>query len=185
MKCIQSRIAFAAAGFAAAMGVLFIVICLVLFSGRADTEDIPQLSQLRGVSDAETLVGSERAQLVAKWGEPDAMLSGLYGDIWGLNGNDEVVAYYDDNGVVELIRYIHNMKAEVIDANGNSVLVRPCAGEAELGSSNRIAVSYSELSEDITSKFTKGAILLISYDGSISENYPAQITANYGIRVLD
>ncbi len=186
MKNITEKISLGVAIFVAAVGVICILVCLIAFSAKADADSIPQLAQVHSEYDTEEVVGCTRKQLEERWGKPDGMLSGFFGDIWQVNGNDEIIAYYDSDETVMDVKYIHNMKATVIEANGTTLLLEPCAGEWELKSADRITVGYStlDLSEDITAQLVKGAILLVSYDGSIAETYPAQIFAD-SIRLAD
>ena len=49
----------------------------------------------------EQLEGCRRKDLIRKWGQPDGMLSGLYGDIWNLTQSEAITVYYSDNSKVE------------------------------------------------------------------------------------
>ena len=187
MNNIAKKIAVGVAIFVTAVGIICIIVCTVALSGNKSTDDIPSLSVIRtNGSEWATaeLKGFTEEQLSEIWGAPDGMLSGFWGSIWKAEGNDEVVVYYNnDNGTVEHINYIHNMKAKIIEVNGTTLLLEPCAGEDELRSSDRITVGYGslELDESITAQFTEGALVMVGYDGMIAESYPAQITARYGI----
>ncbi len=185
MKKITEKIAVGVAIFVAAVGVICIVVCLVAFGDKVSTEDIPQLSQLNSVYGTEEVVGSTREQLTAKWGEPDGMLSGFFGDMWEVNGNDRITAYYNDDETVMEISYIHFMKAKIMEKNGSTLLLEPCAGEPELKSADRITVGYSDIASDIAERLTEGVTVLVGYDGNIAESYPARITAKYGITIAE
>ncbi len=186
MKNVTDKIALGVAAFVFLMGIICIVVCLALFSNRVDTDGIPQLDSVYATEEVE---GSTREQLIAKWGSPDGKLSGFYGDVWQVNGNDELIAYYGNDDTVQEIKYIHNMRAEIVEVNSTSLLLKPCAGEAELNSSDLITVGYSglaesgDISQDIVEQFKKGAVVIVGYDGMIAETYPAQITAKYGINI--
>ncbi len=186
MKNAATKTAIGTAIFVAAVGVICILVCLVSFNAKADMDSIPQLTELHSEYDTEEVVGSTRQQLTQRWGEPDGILSGFFGDIWITDSGDEIIAYYDSDETVLEVKYIHSMKATVMEANGTTLLLEPFAGEDELNSADRITVGYSalELSEDITAKFVAGAKVQVGYDGSIAETYPAQITA-YDIRLIE
>ncbi len=186
MNNIAKKIAVGVAIFVAAVGVICIIVCTAALSSNKSLDNIPSLSLIRtngsewGTSE---LKGYNEEQLSEIWGEPDGMLSGFWGSVWKTDGNDEIVVYYNENSTVEHVNYIHNMKAKIIEVNGTTLLLEPCAGELELRSADRITVSYGslELDESITAQFTEGAVVMVGYDGMIAESYPAQITARYGI----
>lgn len=186
MNNIAKKISIGVAIFVAAIGVICILVCAFALGGNDELENIPALSELRVEGSewaTEQLQGYTEEQLSEVWGEPSGMLSGFWGSVWKAEGNDEAVVYYDDNGKVQHVSYIYNMKAKIIEVNGSTLLLEPCAGEDELRSADRITVGYSELEldESITAQFTQGSLVMVGYDGSIAESYPAQITAKYGI----
>ena len=47
--------------------------------------------------------GCTREELIQDWGNPDGMLSGLYGDIWFITANEMIIVYYSTNSIVEHI----------------------------------------------------------------------------------
>ncbi len=186
MNNIAKKIAVGVAIFVAAVGIICIIVCAAALSGNKSLDNIPSLSLIRteGAEWAtEKLHGYNEDQLSEVWGKPDGTLSGFWGSVWKAEGNDEVVVYYGENGTVEHVNYIHNMKAKIIEANGTTLLLEPFAGEWELSSADRITVGYGslELDESITAQFTAGATVMVGYDGMIAESYPAQINATYGI----
>lgn len=186
MNNIAKKLSVGVSIFVAAVGFICIIVCAAALSANKNLDNIPAHSLIRteGTEWAtEKLQGYTEEQLSEVWGKPDGMLSGFWGSIWKAEGNDEVVVYYNENGTVQYVNYIHNMKAKIIEANGTTLLLEPCAGEDELRSADRITVGYGslELDESITAQFTEGALVMIGYDGMIAESYPAQITAKYGI----
>lgn len=54
----------------------------------------------------EKLKGEYRDNILASWGEPDGMLSGMWGDVWFLDDEQskKITVYYDSNGCVENVR---------------------------------------------------------------------------------
>ena len=54
----------------------------------------------------EKLKGEHRDNILVSWGEPDGMLSGMWGDVWFLDDAKErkITVYYDSNGCVENVR---------------------------------------------------------------------------------
>ena len=186
MKNNTEKIAIGVAVFVAAVGAICVSVCAFALHRNAMTDDIPTLSELRIEGSewaTEQLQGYTEEQLGEAWGKPDGMLSGFWGSIWETDGSDQVVVYYGNDGTVQRVNYIHNMKAKIIETNGTTLLLEPCAGEDELRSADRITVEYAslELDESIIEQFVEGAVVLVGYDGSIAESYPAQITATYGI----
>lgn len=65
--------------------------------------------------------------------------------------------------------------AEIVEINGESVLVEPLEGEQERNSADRISFSTDGL-RDLGAE--EGDIVKITYDGLIMESYPAQIRAS-------
>ncbi len=190
MNDIAKKISVGVAIFVAAIGVICILVCAFALGGDDAAENIPALSDLRVEGSewaTEQLQGYDEPQLIKAWGKPDGMLSGFWGSIWRTSDNDEAVVYYNNDGKVQHVNYIHNMKARIIEANGSTLLLEPVAGENELRSANMITVDYAslELDESIASQFVEGAVVMVGYDGFIAESYPAQITAKYGITLAD
>lgn len=190
MNDIAKKISVGVAIFVAAIGVICILVCAFALGGNDEADNIPALSELRIEGSewaTEQLQGYNEKQLSKAWGKPDGMLSGFWGSIWEAEDNDHVVVYYRNDGTVQHVKYIHNMKARIIEANGSTLLLEPVAGENELRSADRITVDYAslELDESITAQFVEGAVVMVGYDGYIAESYPAQITAKYGITLAD
>ena len=54
----------------------------------------------------EKLKGELRDNILVSWGEPDGMLSGVWGDIWILDAEKDkkIILYYDTEGYVENVR---------------------------------------------------------------------------------
>lgn len=55
----------------------------------------------------EQLYGCSRESLIKKWGEPEGMLSGFFGDVWIVKEASKtahITVYYDSEGNVEHIR---------------------------------------------------------------------------------
>ena len=51
------------------------------------------------------LVNCTRESVLAKWGEPDGMLSGLWGDVWVVPEESyRVIVYYDAEGIVSAVK---------------------------------------------------------------------------------
>ncbi len=67
----------------------------------------------------------------------------------------------------------HKFAATVIEQTDTTVVVEPCSGEAERNSSDKITFATTNLA-DIDA--TVGDVVEITYDGTIMESYPAQIS---------
>ena len=65
-------------------------------------------------------------------------------------------------------------RAEILEINGNSILVEPLQGEDILRSSDKISFGAVDL-DNIGAEV--GDIVSVAYNGIIMESYPAQITA--------
>lgn len=59
----------------------------------------------------ENLAGRGREEVLRRWGDPDSMLSGLWGDIWKLDNpsGGMIILYYDSGGAVEHVRVLENL----------------------------------------------------------------------------
>ena len=73
-----------------------------------ETEEIMQFSEVRGLvlekgytqeEIEEKLKGEYRDDILISWGEPDGMLSGMWGDVWFLDEEKErkITVYYDSD----------------------------------------------------------------------------------------
>ena len=76
-----------------------------------------------------------------------------------------------------------SFKANVLEINNQTYLVEPVVGSNELKSSDQIIVPMKNMSPSPEPKV--GDVIEITYDGSIAESYPAQITEVYGIKVVE
>lgn len=68
---------------------------------------VRELVTQRGCSDEGILAllsGLTCEELVAEWGEPTGMLSGMYGNIWDLDETHYILVYFDGNSMVEGVR---------------------------------------------------------------------------------
>ena len=81
--------------------------------------------------------------------------------------------------------------ATVLENNQSSLLVEPAEGSAELSSADRIVAHVSDaiiidpegIEVDITA-VEVGDMVMIFYDGSIAESYPAQIRS-HRVQIVD
>ena len=53
----------------------------------------------------EQIEGLPRDSIIEKWGKPDGMLSGFYGDIWELTDDKRIIVYYSAQSTVEQIKF--------------------------------------------------------------------------------
>ena len=76
----------------------------------APQEEIPSLTQVAveseiwGAEATKSLLGVARDSILASWGKSDGVLSGMWGDIWDLDGERMIILYYDAEGVVSEIK---------------------------------------------------------------------------------
>lgn len=94
--------------------ILSLVFILALCGCKPDgTTDTPKLGEISNYTQEqldEKLLGLLQEELHNLWGEPDGMLSGLYGDIWVLDkeSGKEIIIYYDRDGMAENIIIYNN-----------------------------------------------------------------------------
>lgn len=74
--------------------------CLLLFTGCGADTDVPPLDTITTenvMSITAAMTGNyNRDDLIGAWGNPDGMLSGMYGEMWDLAEEDHrLVVYYD------------------------------------------------------------------------------------------
>ncbi len=63
----------------------------------------------------EKIKGYRNSQLIEIWGKPDETLSGLHGDIWKANEQYNIIVYYDNNSIVERVKFHDESDAEKWD----------------------------------------------------------------------
>ena len=72
----------------------------------APKEELPSLakvaveSEIWGAEATKALLGITRDSILASWGEPVGCLSGMWGDIWDLDGERMIILYYNAEGIV-------------------------------------------------------------------------------------
>lgn len=76
-----------------------------------------------------------------------------------------------------------SFQATILEIIDLTYLVEPVEGSQELKSSDQITVPMKNLDPSLEPEV--GDIIEITYDGSIAESYPAQITEVYGIKVVE
>lgn len=80
------------------VGFLAIVCALALAAGYGKLHDFPTKAEIAAMTDqeaTEALAGTSREALLKAWGEPDGMLSGMFGDIYDALEDKFVIVYYD------------------------------------------------------------------------------------------
>lgn len=78
------------------LGVLCALVLAAAWRGRPS--GIPTRAEVAAMTDqaaTKALAGASREALAEAWGEPDGMLSGLYGDIYEAPGDLHITVYYD------------------------------------------------------------------------------------------
>lgn len=74
------------------------VLCVLALAVGYGRGDLPTRAEVAAMTDqeaTEALAGASREALGEAWGEPDGMLSGLYGDIYEVPGDLHITVYYD------------------------------------------------------------------------------------------
>ena len=80
-----------------------VIAVMMLSSCTASLPKKENIVTLTNEQAANALKGKTEKEINDKWGEPDGMLSGFYGDIYVYNGK-QIVIYYDAEGKVTDIR---------------------------------------------------------------------------------
>lgn len=95
--------------------VLVCAICLASCAVKADNNGLMGLDEVSVLISAEgyteetfqeDLSGRDREEIIRLWGDPDEMLSGLWGDSWYLDdeSHKQITLYYDKDGLVEVVK---------------------------------------------------------------------------------
>ena len=113
-----------------AVAVLLGVIAVITFDsfgsrpdGTTDTMELGEVKELvleKGYTQEEIeekLKGEHRDNILVSWGQPDGMLSGMWGEVWFLDDvkDKKITLYYDAGGCVENVR-IGSRSNEVVNA---------------------------------------------------------------------
>ncbi len=94
--------------------IAWLAVCFLLFSAcgtgqqLVSLQEVSQLVLEQGYTAGqilERLQGASTEQLQKQWGEPDGVLSGMWGDIWRLGEQEEriIIVYYDAEGLAETV----------------------------------------------------------------------------------
>ncbi len=140
-----------------ALGIIFVIaigmIAIIKISGFANrpdgTTDVMEFSEVKGLvllkgytqeEIEEKLKGECRDNLLVSWGEPDGMLSGMWGDIWFLDDAEgkKIIVYYDSDGYVENVLIRGNEEMEKI---ADATVIEEIRNDI----TNEIAQSWAEI----------------------------------------
>lgn len=117
-------------GIIIAVAVLLGIIAVITFDsfgskpdGTTDTMELDEVKGLvleKGYTQEEIeekLKGEYRDNILVSWGQPDGMLSGMWGEVWFLDDEKDrkITVYYDSNGCVVNVR-IGSRSKETVDA---------------------------------------------------------------------
>lgn len=78
------------------LGIICALLMALAWQGRPS--GFPTRAEIAAMTDqeaTEALAGATREAVAEAWGEPDGMLSGLYGDIYEAPGGRHITVYYD------------------------------------------------------------------------------------------
>lgn len=172
--------------------LLAVVLAIGLFTltgcGKS-LDNIPSLTVVREQGEEwanERLKGYKLQNLEQIWGETHGMLSGMYGLIWQVpDDQDYVIVYFAHDDSVEDVKYVHILKAAILESTEDAIVVEPCEGEIERDTAERISVSLAETEKEYNDSLTVGATVLIEYNGALSSSDPAQLIAQHTIRTYE
>lgn len=140
-------------------------------SGSADcTAGIPKLSEVADYTQEqldEKLLGLSEESMHNSWGEPDSVLSGLWGDIWSLDAESDktVVLYYDKDGIVE--RVVCSLPDEKVVSN--EALWAFTSTSARLPA---MSFSFDVSYQEIMAVCDNGTLVGFDNFDDISQSYP-------------
>ncbi len=96
--------------------VLAVILALSISTGllyqRFSVLSLSSVSRMQEKEVSERLFNRKRVSRLEKWGEPDGVLSGFYGDIWIVDEERQLVVYYDgDTDTVTDAKFSTRLKA--------------------------------------------------------------------------
>lgn len=92
------------------LGVIIFIIFFSNFQNDIPDKELVYQQLLLDGKDEEFVLSQfkrcTREELVQAWGNPDGMLSGLYGDTWVMTENETIIVYYSDDSIVEHVKLL-------------------------------------------------------------------------------
>jgi len=179
-------------GYKRTIGILLAVI-LMMVSGCSSKKTVLPLAEAVKMSEEQLkaeLAGFSRDEIVAAWGEPVGMLSGLYGDIFCPELGKSLLLYYKNDGsTVEEVRIgEEGLKTEgtkfegtILEIHDTSAVVEVDEGFPIRGSGTQVSVSL----KDAETPAAAGDRVRVTYDGNVLETDPLQLENQLSIQILD
>lgn len=93
--------------------LLLLMLCLMGCRKEERTIALDEIAALGSETLSSHLTGIDRDKIHDAWGEPDGMLSGLWGDIYKIpDTSQQIILYYDENGLISTVKVIDQIKTQ-------------------------------------------------------------------------
>lgn len=99
------------------------------------------------------------------------------GIIGGADGPTSIIVSGKNNNPV--------FQATVIEVNGDVVLVKPTESSDAAKSADKIYVPLTDMHKEIRTKLKAGTEIIVEYDGTLQETYPATVGTLYDIYIIE
>lgn len=99
------------------------------------------------------------------------------GIIGGADGPTSIIASSKNGNPV--------FQATVIEVNGDVVLVKPAESSDAAKSADKIYVPLTDMHKEIRTKLKAGTEIIVEYDGTLQETYPATVGTLYDIYIIE
>ena len=99
------------------------------------------------------------------------------GIIGGADGPTSIIASSKNGNPV--------FQATVIEVNGDVILVKPAESSDAAKSADKIYVPLTDMHEEIRTKLKAGTEIIVEYDGTLQETYPATVGTLYDIYIIE
>lgn len=99
------------------------------------------------------------------------------GIIGGADGPTSIIASSKNGNPV--------FQATVIEVSGDVVLVKPAESSDAAKSADKIYVPLTDMHKEIRTKLKAGTEIIVEYDGTLQETYPATVGTLYDIYIIE
>ena len=75
-------------------------------------------------------------------------------------------------------------QATVIEVSGDTILVKPAPDSVAAKSADKIQISLDSVEKEVRTQLRVGTEIIVEYDGSLQEVYPARVLNLYDIYII-